>query len=264
MKTNLFFATIVLGLALVNSSEAFQEKFLMRAMGQKNFSSSLMSSAMDVARDLKDQTGCLSTTSLKPNTEKFVICDFNEILTQDSRCHLINLKENIVQASGPVAFGSKGVTHLENQDTTKKTLLGAFITTPDLNKKSGTFNRKLVRANGTELPENLSPQFQPKSRRIPASTKGSPTVAGEFADVLKNESGNIIWVNHSVKHPYDNACGNIASRNVYESDMNDVQLAEYKAKMKKDQPQRGIASQQENEKDKNKNKPKRGLASEKE
>lgn len=256
MKTNLVFAILVLGLSMMNSSEAFQEKFLMRAMGQRNFSSSLMSSTMDVARDLKDQTGCLHNTALKPNTEKFVICDLNETLIKDSRCHLVNLKDNSIQASGPVAFGSKGVTHLENQDTTKKTLLGAFITKPELNKKSGTFTRELVRANGSALPAALNPQFKPKTKRVPANSNGGPIVSGAFAETLKNESANLIWVNHSVKHPYDNACGNVASRKVYESDMNDVQLAEHKAKMKKE-AQRGVASE------KKKADPKRGVASEK-
>lgn len=229
-------------------------------MGQKNFSSSLMSSTMEVARDLKDQTGCLHNTALKPSADKFVICDLNESLNKDSRCHLINLKDNAVQASGPVAFGSKGVTHLANQDTTEKTLLGAFITTAELNKKSSTYSRQLVRANGSALPANTNPQFKPKTKRVPTSTKGETLVTGKFADTLKDESSNLIWVNHSVKHPYDNACGNVASRKVYESDMNDVQLAEYKAKMKKNQPQRGIAS----EKEKSKEKGKRGVASEKE
>ena len=246
-----------MGLAMVNSSEAFQEKFLIRAMGQRNFSASLMSSTMDVARDLKDQTGCLYKTELKPATDKFVICDLNELLTEDSRCHLINLSNNSVEASGPVAFGSKGVTHEDakaNLDS-KKTLLGAFITKADLTKKASTFTRQLIRANGQALPENLNPVFQPKSRRVPASTKGATTLAGEFADRLKTESGNMVWVNHSVKHPYDNSCGNIASRNVYESDMNDIQLAEYKAKMK-GSAQRGIASEKKKDS-------KRGLASEK-
>lgn len=262
MKTNLAIATLVLGLSIINATQAFEEKFLVRSMGQKNFSSALMSSTMDVARDLQDKTGCLYNTALKPSTEKFVICDLNEVRINNSRCHLINLKENKVQASGPVAFGAKGVTHLENQNTANKTLLGAFITTNDLNKKSGTFTRKLVRANGSELPENTNPQFQPKKKRIPASTKGNPTVSGKFADVLKNESSNLIWVNHSVKHPYDNACGNVASRRVYESDMNDVQLAEHRAKMKKEkEAQRGIASEKKETK---KSEGKRGIASEKE
>lgn len=260
MKTNFIFAVLVLGLSMMNSSEAFQEKFLLRSMGQKNFSASLMSSAMDVARDLKDKTGCLHDTALKPSGDRFVICDLNEIINQDSRCHLINLKDNSVQASGPVAFGSKGVTASANQDTTKKTLLGAFITTAELNKKSSTYTRQLVRSNGSQLPENTNPQFKPKARRIPASTAGQTVVTGKFADTLKNESANLIWVNHSVKQPYDNACGNVASRKIYESDMNDVQLAEFRAKNKKNQPQRGLAS----EKKEDKAKGKRGIASEKE
>lgn len=257
MKTNLAISILVLSLSTINMAHAFQEKFLVRAMGQKNFSSALMSSTMEVARDLKDQTGCLHNSEYKPSTEKFVICDFNEVRVKNSRCHLINITDNTVQASGPVAFGSKGVTASENENTAKKTLLGAFITTHELNEKSGTYTRELIRANGSALPKNASPQFQTKSKRLPASTKGNPVVSGEFADVLKNESSNLIWVNHSVKHPYDNACGNVASRKVYESDMNDVQLAEHRAKMKKEAP-RGIANQ------KKKSDGKRGIASEKE
>lgn len=259
MKTNFILSIVVIGLALIESSQAFQEKFLIRAMGQRNFSSSLMSSSMAVARDLNDQTGCLHNTSLKPATDKFVICDLNESMVQDSRCHMINLKTNSVEASGPVAFGSKGVTHEDAAaaDSTKKTLLGVFVTKEELDRKSNIFSRQLLRANGTALPSHLNPVFQPKSKRIPASTKGSTTIAGEFADRLRTTTGNMLWVNHSVKHPYDNACGNIASRGVYESDMSDVQLAEHRAKMKKNQPQRGIASEKKKD-------AKRGLASEKE
>ncbi len=258
MKINVIFAILVLGLSMLNSTEAFQEKFLLRAMGQKNFSASLMSSAMDVARDLKDQTGCLHDTELKPNKDKFVICDLNEIVSTDSRCHLIDVKENSVKASGPVVFGSKGVSSHGNQNTANKTLLGAFITTFELSEKSNTYTRQLVRANGSAIPENSNPQFKPSARRIPANTKGPTVVTGEFADNLKNESSNLIWVNHSVKHPYDNACGNIASRKSYESDMSDVQLAEFKAKSKPNASKRGIASEKASAK------PKRGLASEKE
>lgn len=255
MKTNFIFSILVLGLTLMNSSEAFQEKFLIRAMGQKNFSSSLMTSAMEVARDLKDQTGCLHKTALKPNTDKFVICDFNEILNSNSRCHLINTKKNTVEATGPVAFGSKGVTAQSNSDTTKKTLLGAFVTTNEMNKKSRTYTRKLVRSDGSAVPANLNPEFKPNSSRMPASTKGQPVIVGSFAEVLKKESDNLIWVNHSVKHNYDNACGQMASRKTYESDMNDVQLAEYRAKNRKSN--RELANQKQKEKSK------RGLASEK-
>lgn len=244
-----------MGLALTNSSEAFQEKFLVRAMGQKNFSSSLMTSTMEVARDLKDQTGCLTETALKPSTDKFVICDFNEILSSNSRCHLINIKNDTVEASGSVAFGSKGVTAQANADTTKKTLLGAFITTSQVDKKSKTYTRKLVHSNGSAVAANLNPQFKPKSRRVPASTNGQPVVVGSFAKMLKKESANLIWVNHSVKHKYDNACGKLASRKIYESDMSEVQLAEHQAKNKKST--RGIANQ------KKKTRGKRGLASEK-
>ncbi len=259
MKLNFILAVVVMGLAMVESSEAFQEKFLIRAMGQRNFSASLMSSSMAVARDLNDQTGCLHNTTLKPATDKFVICDLNESMVQDSRCHMINLATNAVEASGPVAFGSKGVTHVDASalDETKKTLLGVFVTKEELDRKSNIFSRQLLRSNGTALPGHLNPVFQPKARRIPASTKGSTTLAGEFADRLRTTTGNMLWVNHSVKHPYDNACGNIASRAVYESDMNDFQLAEYKASQKKNQPQRGIASEKKKD-------AKRGVASEKE
>jgi hypothetical protein len=250
MKTVLNILTFVLSFGVTNAAFSFQEKALTRAMGQRNFSSSLMSSAMDVARDLEDKTGCLHKTNLTLSTDKFVICDLNEIMTEDSRCHMLNTSTNLVEASGPVAFGEKGVSHLEGQadGSNKMTLLGAFIATPATSKKSNDL--KLIRYNGTELPKALNPVLKTDSRRVPASTKGSPLVVGEFAKKLKNEASNMIWVNHSVKHPYDNSCGQAVSRRVYETDMNDVQLAEYRAKMNpknpaKQEPKRGIASEKE-------------------
>lgn len=260
MKTNFILAILVIALAVIDSTstEAFQEKFLIRAMGQRNFSASLMSSAVAVARDLKDQTGCLFNSNMKPVSDRFIICDLNETMIQDSRCHIINLANNAVDASGPVAFGTKGTTHVDMaiNENSKKTLLGVFVTKADLDEKSKAFTRQLLRANGTALPSHLNPVFKPESSRIPASTKGSTTFAGEFANRIKSDSGNMLWVNHSVKHPYDNACGNFASRQIYESDMNDIQLAEHRAKMKKPQAERGIASEKKKD-------VKRGLASEK-
>ena len=224
--------------------QAFEEKFLFRSMSQKNFSSSLITSAMDIARDLKDKTGCLHKTHLQPREDKFVICDLKETLPQESRCHLIDLKNSQVQASGHVSFGSQGLANAP-KDGSKQTGLGVYVTEKSVTKKKEGYYRHMIHQDGRPEFQNLGPLFKTKSSRLPASTDGSPMTSGSFAKTLKSESGNIIWVNHSPTKTYDNACEKKFSRLIYESDMNETQLAEHRAKQENESPQRGIASEPE-------------------
>lgn len=225
-------------------AQAFEEKFLLQAMGQRNFSSSLITSAIDIARDLKDKTGCLHKSNIRPQEDKFVICDLNEVQPLESRCHLIDLKHSKVQASGPVSFGSGGTTDIPKEGS-KQTGLGVYVTGEKIVKKKGNYYRHIIHHNGQLELQNIGPLFKTKSSGLPASTEGSPMISGSFAKTLKSESGNILWANHSPTKTYDNACGMKFSRLIYESDMSESQLAEHKAKQKNKPPQRGIASEPE-------------------
>lgn len=256
MKTSLLISIASLALTFSVSSQAFQEKQLVRAMGQSNFSAALMTSAMDVARDLNDKTGCLYNTKMNPDRSKFVICEFKNFNKGSSRCHLIDIVKNKVE-TGPVAFGKKGLTHLADKANkqSKKTLLGTFLTNTGLDEKSNIYTRELVDISGEMNSENLRVSFAPKSSRIPASTKGEAMTSGKFAQILKDNSANVLWVNHHANQPYDNSCGHTISRVKYESDMNDVQVAEHRKAMREEKaladrrakklPKRGIASEKE-------------------
>lgn len=219
-------------------ADAFNEKQLIRSMGQRNFSSSLMTSVIDIARDLRDKTGCLNKTNLNPRKDKFVVCDLKDLNPDDSRCHLINISTNQIEAAGPVSFGENGAASNPKQGE-KQTGLGVYVTQNSTSKKRGGYYRHVVSHDGRPELREIGPIFKTRTGRLPASTEGSTMMAGKFAKVMKKQSGNIIWMNHSAKNKYDNACGMAFSRNKYESDMSLTQIANHRAKMK-GAPQRGI------------------------
>lgn len=214
---------IILAVFTYTSVFAYNEDQLIDAMTKNNFSASLISTTIDIARDLNDKTGCFQTSKTRPSKDRILACEYKLAKREQSMCHLVDLKTHKIE-SGYVAFGEKGMSNGPRPGALK-TPLGVFTLDNKINsvanKKQSlgsSFASSFVRHDGRVSKNQLGMVYYPDTQKTFKKSNGTPALFGDFAKTVLKNAKSTVLINHSLDVPYDNACGKLQARRNYKSD----------------------------------------------